>query len=62
MQRHPQTDRNFEKYYCPTVGCPTVSAPLSQVEALVLQGLKEFLYNLEMQQPEQPTSPPSRTP
>ena len=54
MQRHPQTDRNFEKYYCPTVGCPTVSAPLSQVEALVLQGLKEFLYNLEMQQPEQP--------
>ncbi len=54
MQRHPQTGRNFERYNCLTVGCPTVSAPLEQVEALVLQGLKEFLYDLEMQQPEQP--------
>ena len=54
MQRHPQTDRNFEKYYCPTVGCPTVSAPLEQVEDLVLQGLKKFLYNLELQEQELP--------
>lgn len=54
MQRHPQTDRNFEKYNCLTVGCPTVSAPLEQVEDLVLQGLKEFLCNLELQQQELP--------
>lgn len=54
MQRHPQTDRNFEKYYCPTVGCPTVSAPLEQVEELVLQGLKDFLYNLDLQEQQLP--------
>lgn len=54
MQRHPQTDRNFEKYYCPTVGCPTVSAPLEQVEDLVLQGLKDFLYNLDLQEQQLP--------
>lgn len=54
MQRHPQTDRNFEKYYCPTVGCPTVSAPLEQVEKLVLQGLKDFLYNLDLQEQQLP--------
>lgn len=54
MQRHPQTDRNFEKYYCPTVGCPTVSAPLEQVEELVMQGLKDFLYNLDLQEQQLP--------
>ena len=54
MQRHPQTGRNFERYNCLTVGCPTVSASLEQVEDLVLQGLKDFLYNLELQEQELP--------
>lgn len=54
MQRHPQTGRSFERYNCVTVGCPTVSAPLEEVETLVLQSLKEFLKNLELQTPEIP--------
>lgn len=54
MQRHPPTDRSFERYNCTTVGCPTVSASLEEVENLVLQGLKEFLNNLALQKQELP--------
>lgn len=54
MQRHPPTERSFERYNCTTVGCPTVSAPLEEVENLVLQGLKEFLNNLALQKQELP--------
>ena len=54
MKRHPYRRQNYIRIDCKTAGCSTVSSKFDEIEALILQSLRQFLKKLEFSGPVSP--------